>query len=193
LEADWEVEIGGGAPVIEARWLGFVDLQRFPLRVRQLVEIRQLPGLADALKRLNGRNSSVWTSKCDVFGDVGRDEFDRDELDAPLGDDRYAMALYIDLLPKSEEPWPSREKAVAACKRICSRLQDVGLRCCRLDMVVRRAFISADAGGFAVTAYLTACGRSAAQAKAVLSLAIDAFTDAVAPASTPEKSAQKLQ
>ena len=27
MEADWEVEVGGGAPVIEAFWPGFVDLR----------------------------------------------------------------------------------------------------------------------------------------------------------------------
>jgi hypothetical protein len=193
LEADWEVEIGGGAPVIEGRWQGFVDLQRFPRRVRQLVEIHELPGLADALKRLNGHSSLVWTSKCDVFGNVGRDEFDRDELDAPPGCDRYATALYIDLLPKSDEPWHTREKAVAACKRICNQLHEVGLRCCRVDMVLRRAHITRYAKELGITAYLTACGISTAQAKAVLSLALDAFADAVVPGGTPEKSAQKLQ
>ena len=30
MEADWELEIGGDAPVIEAHWTGFVDLRADP-------------------------------------------------------------------------------------------------------------------------------------------------------------------
>ena len=30
MEADWEVEIGGGAPVIDACWDGYVDLRFNP-------------------------------------------------------------------------------------------------------------------------------------------------------------------
>jgi hypothetical protein len=193
MEADWEIEVGGGAPVIEARWVGFVDLQRFPRRVRQLPEIHELPGFADALKRLNERASPVWTSKCDVWGDVGRDEFDPDELDAPLGTDRYAMACYVDLLPKSDQQWASQEKAIVACKKLCAHIHSIGLRCCRVDLVVRRAFTTGKSMGFGVTAYLTACGPTVSQAKAVLSSALDAFTDAVVPVAAAEKAVQKLQ
>ncbi len=30
MEADWEFEVGGDAPVIEAHWPGFVDLRQNP-------------------------------------------------------------------------------------------------------------------------------------------------------------------
>ena len=35
MEADWEFEVGGDAPVIEARWPGFVDLRRNPERAME--------------------------------------------------------------------------------------------------------------------------------------------------------------
>ncbi len=193
MEADWQIEIGGDAPVIEACWSGFVDLRRFPTSVRRLPEIRELPGLAEALKRLNATSSPMWTSKCDVWGEIGRDEFDPDELDAPPGTELHAMACYIDLLPKSDEHWTAGEMAIAACKSICARLQAIGLRCCRVDLVIRRVLIAAEVDELGVTAYLIACGPSADQAKEVLSSALDALADAVAPVAAPEKAVQKLQ
>ena len=38
MEADWEFEVGGDAPVIEACWEGFIDLRKTPERARQLPE-----------------------------------------------------------------------------------------------------------------------------------------------------------
>ena len=40
MEADWEIEIGGDAPVIEAHWFGFVDLRIEPSRANELPETR---------------------------------------------------------------------------------------------------------------------------------------------------------
>jgi hypothetical protein len=70
MEADWEFEVGGDAtvpeaPIIDACWSGFVDLQSAPERARLLPEASQFPALADALVKLNGVGSPVWTSKCD--------------------------------------------------------------------------------------------------------------------------------
>src|SRR5208337_4431139 len=98
MEADWEFEVGGNAPVIETHWPGFVDLRQNPERARQLPEAAQLPGLAEVLAKLNAVDSPVWTSKCDVWPHLEPDEFDPDELDAPPGCS-YAMGCYIDLLP----------------------------------------------------------------------------------------------
>ena len=36
MEADWEFEVGGEAPVIEASWEGFIDLRNLRLTQAQL-------------------------------------------------------------------------------------------------------------------------------------------------------------
>jgi hypothetical protein len=46
LEADWEVEIGSEAPVIDACWSGFVDLSSAPERASQLTEAIDFPAIA---------------------------------------------------------------------------------------------------------------------------------------------------
>ena len=71
------------------------------------------------------------------------------------------------------------EMAEKACKRICGLFNAVPLRCCRADLVIRRAFITPELMGLGVTAYMTACGESSAEAKRTLEAALAAFTDAL--------------
>jgi hypothetical protein len=191
MEADWEFEVGGEAPVIEAAWPGFVDLRRAPQRAWELPEAAAFPALAEALAKLNGAGSPVWSSKCDLWPRLEADEFDPGELDAPPGCAAHAMGCYIDLLPKSNGQGALPAMAEAACRLICGLLRAVPLRCCRADLVIRRAFLSADPTdqGFmdlGVTAYLTSCGASSAEAARALQAALAALADALHSHSTLE-------
>ena len=186
MEADWEFELGPDAegidaPVIEARWAGHVDLQRHPERAMDLPEAAQFPALAEALVRMNAADSPVWTSKCDYWPHLEAYEFDPDELDAPPGCTAHAVGCFIDLLPKCDQEWMFPAMAEKACKRICGLLNAVPLRCCRADLVIRRAFISPDVMNLGVTVYLTACGESPAAAALTLVAALAGFTDALGP------------
>jgi hypothetical protein len=188
MEADWEFEVGPdaaglAAPVIDACWPGLVDLRRTPERAWHLPEAAQLPALAEALAKLNAAASPVWSSKCDVWPHLEADEFDPGELDAPPGCAAHAMGCYIDLLPRSDRPWVLPELAAAACKRVCGLLCAVPLRCCRADLVIRRAVITLNPTDpeqmeLGITAYLTSCGESSAEAARTLQAALAAFADA---------------
>jgi hypothetical protein len=184
MEADWEVELGGDAPIIDAFWPGFIDLQKLPNRVSEIAEIRQLPALGKLLLRLNdAQTSPVWTAKCDVWI---VEAFDPDELDAPTGSAEHALACYIDLLPRSDQKWNSLESAVADCKARCARLRSVALHCCRADLIVRRALLAPDtntpdANNLGITVYLTGCGDTPEIAVSSLSAAVCALADALAP------------
>jgi len=179
MEADWEIELGGDAPVIDACWPGFVDLRRFPNRIVELPEISQLPELRASLLRLNDVHASpVWTSKCDVWPVT---DFDALELDAKIEDARYGVACYIDLLPRSDQQWTLPKMAIAACEKFCLQLRSVPLTCCRADLIVRRAFITPELEDFGITAYLTACGCDEDTAAVHLGGALAAFADSVVP------------
>jgi hypothetical protein len=184
MEADWEFEVGGDAPVIDACWPGFIDLQRIPERAFALQEAMEFPAMAEALANLNAVGSPVWTSKCDVWAVLDKDEFDADELDAPPGLAAHAVACYIDLLPRigrleSNQQWTSQSDLETACKQTCNFLAKIPLRCCRLDLVIRQALVAPDQMGFGVTAYLTASGVSPVEARGTLQAALGAFTDAL--------------
>jgi hypothetical protein len=177
MEADWEMEIGGDAPVIEAYWPGFVNLRDEPWRVNEIAETHEVSGLAAALLRLNGLKSPVWTSKSDVFL---LDEFDPDELSATREEAKFAMACYVDLLMRSDQIWSFPFKAEQACRAICDGLREVPLRCCRVDLVVRRALV-ADVNDLGATIYLTGCGRTLEDARNRLGECLDAFARVIAP------------
>jgi hypothetical protein len=184
MEADWEIEIGGGAPVIETHWSGFVDLRLEPERVRTLSETDQLPALAAALVRLNEPTSAVWTSKCDVFV---TDQFDPDELDAPRGCALRALACYIDFLPRDEDRWPAVEVAASACTQICDRLHGMPHRSCRADLVIRRALMAGEVASLGVTAYITAAGPDDPEAASAMAAALAAFADAAGASPLPNQ------
>src|ERR1035438_3550771 len=184
MEADWEFEVGGNAPVIDACWLGFVDLQHSPERAVKLPEAAQFPALAAALARLNAVASPVWTSKCDMWPLIQPDQFDIDELDAPLGHGAHAIGCYVDLLPKNGPQWSIPDLAAGVCRLWCARLRVIPLRCCRVDLIIRRAFIRSNRMDLGVTAYLTACGPTQGEAQIVLQAALEAFVDALCGQST---------
>ena len=181
MEADWEFEVGGDAPVIEVDWPGFVDLRENPNRAPDLAEVRLLPALADALARLNAANSPVWTSKTDVFNPG---PLDADELDAPYEEAQHAIACYVDLLTRSEAPWSFPLQVEQYCRALCERLRAIPIRCCRVDLVIRRAHIHQDQQDLGATAYLTACGESESSARVRLAECLAAFATAIV--TTPE-------
>jgi hypothetical protein len=186
MEADCEFEVGGDAPVIDTLWPGFVDLRRTPEQARHLPEAAQLPALAEALAKLNAAASPVWTCKCDFWPRLKADELDAGELDAPPGCIAHAMGCYIDLLPRDGQQWAQPAIAAAVCKRVCSLLHAVPLGYSRIDLIIRRAFITADRMDLGITAYLTSCGSSSAEAERTLAAALMALTDALESHSTVE-------
>jgi len=179
MEADWEYEISHDAPVIDAHWAGFVDLNAHPERADSLPEAAHLLTLSETLIRLNSESSPVWTSKCD-FWPVNPEEYglDADELDAPPEMLAVACACYIDLLIRQSEQWKNPDRTAHDCQTLCARLRPVQLRCCRVDFVIRKAVL-AEEETFGVTAYFTACGPEVEASKTVLAQALHVFTDTV--------------
>jgi hypothetical protein len=171
MEADWEFEIGGDAPVLDAYWPGFVNVRDEPWRVAEVAETWELQGLAAALLKLNEIGSPVWTSKTDVFVP---EQVDADELDAGEDEAKCALACYIDVLKRNPQVWSALAGAEHDCRRLCARLREAPLRCCRVDVVIRRARV-AQVDGLGATIYLTACGRTAAEAKERLGECLAAF------------------
>ena len=175
MEADWEVEVGGGAPVIEALWPGFVDLRQNPERIGEIQEAAVFPALAGLIRSLHEAGSPVWTAKCDLW------ELEVNEL-----------ACYIDLLPVAGVVFPQWKKAEVFCREWVAMLTPVPLPECRVDLIVRQAIVG-ETEGFGVTAYLSATGRDRSGAAETLAAALVAFAGAIPPIATPEAAASKLQ
>jgi hypothetical protein len=176
MESDCEVEIGAGAPVIDAAWEGYIDLRGDSNRVAEVGEAAQFPALADALIRLNSAASPIWTAKCDIWQ---LKTFDADELDADRDTAIAALGCYIDLLPCDAQMFSTPDAAAQWCGRLCLQLRGHHTRQCRADAVVRRAFLTTESVGLGVTAYLTACGSTRTEAATALSSALAVLADSV--------------
>lgn len=176
MEADWEFEIAPDAPVIDTVWAGFVDLRRQPERVEDISELPQLHALRELLLRLNAEGSGLFTSKCDVWnpGEVDAGEFSADR-DSAAG----ALACYVDVLPAEKDGWPTPESAADWARSICRCVAEMPLRNCRMDMVIRQAFVTATGTSFGTTCYITGCGATKVEAAESLSGALRAFAEAV--------------
>lgn len=190
MEADWEVELGAGAPVIDPHWPGFVDLRVQPEQAYALPEVDDLPALGEALIALNSPASPVWTAKCDVWP---ADAFDPDELDGPSMTGLQAMGCYIDLLPKSNQHWQSASEVTHWCRGMCERMRTIALSSCRVDLVVRHANLREERLDYGVTAYLTAAGVDHAAIVQVMSSALAALADSVCKGGDCESDGSQLQ
>lgn len=142
MEIDWEVEIGGGAPVIEADWPGFIDLRAHPERISKISEASAFRPLADLLIGLNAPTSPVWTSKCDVW--------------QPESGGR---ACYVDLIPRDENVFGEWRHTAGFCRALVEQMNakthkepESGAS---ITLVVRQA-IAGHTEGYGVTAYFSA-------------------------------------
>jgi hypothetical protein len=188
MEADWEVEVGGGAPVIDALWAGFVDLRQQPKRIGEITEAGKFPALGDLLTRLNSPGSPVWTAKCDLWEPVEADEATTlAEDDLPV-----ALAIYVDLLPCAGDVFQQWQEAAAFCRAWAERLARIEMAHCTVDLVVRQA-IAGTEEGFGVTAYVSADGDDRLSAAENLCCALGTFADAIPAIGHTERSASRLQ
>jgi len=175
MDVDWEVEIGGGAPVIEAHWPGLIDLRGHPERIGEVTEASAYPPLADLLVRLNSFESPVWTSKCDVW------EPEPGEL-----------AAYVDLIPRDGSvfsEWPRVEQLCRALVKGMVSLAELE-SAAAITLVVRQA-TTEKADGFGITAYFSAEAGSAPPATIAVAGAMVAFSNAIrgaAPLEAPDQS-----
>jgi hypothetical protein len=182
MEADWEVEIGPEAPVIDALWPGFIDLRRTPERIGEIAEARQFPALAEALLRMNKSSSRIWTSKCDLWTlDPSSGQWDPDEMDATSAESVAALACYIDLLGSVTSVFAGLDKAETWARATVYRLRQTVCHCCRVDLIIRRAF-EQDQEVLGITVYTTACGADTVAAERALSDALMALVSATSAA-----------
>ena len=194
MDADWEVEIGAGAQVIEADWQGFIDLRTHPECVHEIAEAAAFPPLADLLLVLNAANSPLWTSKCDLW----------EPEPSALASYPAELASYIDLLPIEGRVFAHWQQAEAFCREYVARLAPIALpECgeepsrhsspeCTIALVIRQA-LAGDTEGFAITAYLSARSDSQTGAATALAAAMAVFADALPAAAPPATVGSRLQ
>jgi hypothetical protein len=184
MEADWEVEIGGGAPVIDALWPGFVDLRRYPDRIGEIPEACASSPLAFLLTALNAVQSPLWTAKCDLWVPEGVDltvpQLTEPDPAATVTPAKAAIACYIDILPVDGVVFPTWEQAEGFCRDWVARLAGISIPGSTADLIVRQA-VAGDLDGFGVTAYLSVEGIDWLAVIETFADTLVAFADALPP------------
>jgi hypothetical protein len=113
--------------------------------------------MATALLRLNSADSSLRTTKCDVWPVDDSTQLDPYEMNADPGQTACGLACYFDVLPGKNELYLSLEEAEVWTRSAVAQLHQAEARCCRVDLVIRQAITPAQQG-FGVTTYISACG-----------------------------------
>jgi len=181
MEADWEVEIGGGAPVLDATWPGFVDLREQPERIADITEAAAFPPLARLLCALNAAGSPVWTTKCDLW-----------EQPSAVDSEQLTLACYIDLLPCAGRVFAEWKQAEIFCRICVARLANLELPNCQVELIVRQA-LAAEKEGYGITAYCSGTGKDRESATYELTAAMDALADSILSPQAPTTKPSKLQ
>jgi len=187
MDVDWEVEIGGDAPIIEVQWPGLLDLRTHPERVVEISETRLFQPLRELLLAFNSAGSPVWTSKCDVW--------------EPSPE---SLACYIDMIPREEHLCADWKALEMFCRKLVEGIasaaqhqpvQEIGRSRAgvvagggkeetSINLVIRRASIGCEVG-FAITAYFSAEASPAEDAKSAMQAAMVTFSGALLPGISP--------
>jgi hypothetical protein len=163
MEADWSVEIGGDAPVIETDWPGWIDLAVDISRIAQLDEVQNFPPLGEAIMELNRANGSFQTTKCDLwFSDETVDPF---EFDSEPGEHRTTANCYLDLLPQLLSQWACLAPAESWARYVVDTLRAAPCRSARAEIVLRQVPKQSSIGA---TLYVNACGSTPELARKAL-------------------------
>lgn len=156
MEADWEAEVGAGLPVIDADWAGYVDLRSDGGAIGSIAEAVADSALREVLCELNGPQSPMFTSKCDVWG-LGAEEIDPAEFDCSVAEARVGRASYVDVIARDDEVFRAFEKHEAWVRRATEHLRMQLSSHGRVDLVVRAA-LAREREGFGITVYAAGCG-----------------------------------
>lgn len=137
MQADFSVELGRDAPVLEIPWHGpnvrYSDLKHHPELVLQIPEAQAYPELGSFLSRINAAGFPLATAKCDVWSssEVAPEE----EI---FGDRKFAS--YIDLVFVEWADQCSFEKHEAFAKELCRLLGHAPEIAATVELVIRHCY-----------------------------------------------------
>lgn len=139
MQADFSVELGGGAPALEIPWraddpgVRYYDLKIHPELVLQIPEARAYPELNLFLSRINAAGFPLATAKCDVWSSSQVEP--EEEI---FGDRKFVS--YVDLIFVDESDRCSFEKHETFAKDLCRLLGHAPEIAATVELVIRHCY-----------------------------------------------------
>ncbi len=165
MEADWSVEIGGDAAVIETGWPGWIDIAQDRKRIALLDEVLNFPALGQAMENILSAKSRFLPTKCDFWR--SDEPVDPYEFDAQPGTHHTSANCSLDLLPQPVTRWSNLLAAESWARAAVAAFQSIRCPGARVEIVLRQAF-EQQQSGIGIALYASACGPTTAQAAEAL-------------------------
>lgn len=187
MEADWSVEIGGEAPVIDIGWPGWIDLSQDTAQVHSLDEAQAFPPLGQALRIILCDCKLFASTKCDFWMEDFADEAEASGPDAFCSDAENCQRIagcYIDLLPQQLADWSQLTTVERWVRAFTQTLRRADCPNARVEIVLRQAFFSATTG-IGLSLYAYGCGATDATARSALERALKILLEGIRTAPEP--------
>ena len=173
---DDQLEIPWTSPSGSA--LRYVDLKRFPEKIRRLPECRGYPALGALLSKVNAPGSNLRTAKCDVWKTTELAQDERLDFKLP-----FKTGGYVDLVFERAELRARLGAHLRFGKKLARALRRFPVQG-QMEIVVRRClFHPPEVRGYALTLFVHAYGTSRTEAKAEWGRALAALGDALSQTS----------
>jgi hypothetical protein len=139
MQADFSIELGGGAPALEIPWnsndpnVRYYDVKNHPELVQQIPEAVAYPELGSFLSRINAPGFPLASAKCDVW--LSSEVAPEEEI---FGDRKFVS--YVDLVFVDEADRCSLEKHEAFAQELCRLLGHAPEIAATVELVIRHSY-----------------------------------------------------
>jgi hypothetical protein len=178
MDADFSIELGADDPVLDFPWsdpdgkVSYVDLKRHPEQIESVPEVLLYPELADFLRTVNSRISSVESAKCDAWA----------TQELSVAEEIYGathkFASYVDLVFTKQDERTSLATHEQFARNLVGLLGKAPDALSAIEIAIRRCYFQ-HGDGLYFTAYVSGYGTDDSQSRRHWAVALGLVANAL--------------